>query len=67
MNFVTDRELIEGCIKEEKDCQEELFRRYAGKMLVVCMRYARHQMEAEDNGGLNCFITLVAFTGWCMV
>ena len=25
-----------------------MFQRYAGKMLAVCMRYARHRMEAED-------------------
>ncbi|MCB0579748.1 MAG: sigma-70 family RNA polymerase sigma factor, partial [Phaeodactylibacter sp.] len=28
--------------------QQELFRRYSGKMLMVCLRYARHEMEAED-------------------
>ncbi|MCB0642738.1 MAG: sigma-70 family RNA polymerase sigma factor, partial [Phaeodactylibacter sp.] len=31
-----------------RNCQRELFTRYAGKMLTVCRRYARHQMEAED-------------------
>ncbi len=46
--YVTDRELIEGCIREERACQEELFRRYAGKLLSICRRYARHEMEAED-------------------
>ncbi len=45
---MTDRELIEGCIREERACQEELFRRYAGKLLSICRRYARHEMEAED-------------------
>ena len=45
---MTEQDLIKGCIKQDRKCQEELFRRFAGKMLVVCMRYARHQMEAED-------------------
>ncbi|MEM9820658.1 MAG: sigma-70 family RNA polymerase sigma factor [Bacteroidota bacterium] len=45
---MTDKALIEGCIKENKQCQKELFLRYAGKMLTVCRRYARHQLEAED-------------------
>jgi RNA polymerase sigma factor (sigma-70 family) len=45
---LTDRELILGCIREERDCQLEVFRRYSGKMLSVCLRYARHHMEAED-------------------
>lgn len=45
---MTDRELILGCIREERDCQLEVFRRYSGKMLSVCLRYSRHHMEAED-------------------
>ncbi len=48
MLWVTEKELIEGCIREERSCQEELFRRYAGKLLSICRRYARHEMEAED-------------------
>ncbi len=45
---MTERELIEGCLRGERAAQEELFRRYSGKMLAVCRRYARHEMEAED-------------------
>lgn len=45
---MTEQDLINGCIRDDRKYQEELFRRYAGKMLVVCLRYARHQMEAED-------------------
>lgn len=45
---MTEQELIAGCINEDRKCQEELFRRYAGKMLAMCLRYTRHQMEAED-------------------
>lgn len=40
--------MILGCIREDRDCQLEVFQRYSGKMLSVCLRYARHQMEAED-------------------
>jgi RNA polymerase sigma factor (sigma-70 family) len=45
---LTDKELIEGCIREDRRCQMELFRRFAGKMMAVCRRYARHELEAED-------------------
>lgn len=45
---MTEHDLIKGCIRENRHCQQEVFRRYAGKMLAVCMRYARHRMEAED-------------------
>ncbi len=45
---VTEQELIQGCIQENKQCQKEVFRRYAGRMLAICLRYARHRLEAED-------------------
>ena len=35
-------------MREDRKCQQEVFRRYASKMMGVCLRYARHQMEAED-------------------
>ena len=35
-------------MREERACQQALFRRYAATMLGVCRRYARHDMEAED-------------------
>jgi RNA polymerase sigma factor (sigma-70 family) len=45
---LTERDLIKGCLQEDRHCQEVLFQRYAGKMLTVCRRYARHELEAED-------------------
>jgi RNA polymerase sigma factor (sigma-70 family) len=45
---VTENDIILGCINEDRQCQRELFNRYAGKMMTVCLRYARHRMEAED-------------------
>lgn len=45
---VEDNELIQGCLRQDRKYQEAIFRRYAGKLQVVSMRYARHRMEAED-------------------
>jgi len=45
---VTEIDLINGCIREDKTCQKEVFKRYAPKMFTICLRYARHRMEAED-------------------
>ena len=45
---LTERQLIEGCRREDRTCQRALFRRYAVTMLGVCRRYARHEAEAED-------------------
>lgn len=45
---VTEEELARGCIREDRACQQELFRRYSGRMMAVCLRYARSREEAED-------------------
>ncbi len=45
---MSENDLIKGCLRENRHCQAEVFQRYAGKMLSVCLRYARHRMEAED-------------------
>ena len=45
---MTEIELIQGCTQENRLCQREIFNRFAGKMMTVCLRYARHRMEAED-------------------
>jgi len=43
-----DLNLIKGCIREDKSSQKALFVKYAGKMMVVCLRYARRPEEAKD-------------------
>lgn len=45
---MTDRELIEGCLKGLSHCEKALFDRFAGKMMALCLRYADSQAEAED-------------------
>jgi RNA polymerase sigma-70 factor (ECF subfamily) len=53
--------IIQGCLRGDRICQKLLFDRYAGKMLAVCMRYARHRMEAEDllqDGFIKVFTNL---------
>ncbi len=42
------KKVINGCIKGKRKYQEMLHRAFYGKMLVVCMRYADNQAEAED-------------------
>ena len=45
---LSERELIEGCLAGDHRCQEALYARYARRMFAVCLRFARHQLEAED-------------------
>jgi len=70
---VSEQELIKGCLRENRNCQREVFRRYAGKMLAVCLRYTRHRMEAEDVlqdafikvfDSIHTFQSRGSFEGW---
>ncbi len=54
-------QIIQGCLRGDRISQKHLFDRYAGKMLAVCMRYAKHRMEAEDllqDGFIKVFTNL---------
>ncbi len=58
------KELISGCIKNDRRSQEELFKLFYGKMLGVCMRYARDRDTAEEmlqEGFIKIFDKLEAF------
>ena len=70
---VHDKDLIIGCIKKDRECQRKLYAKYAGKMMTVCLRYARHYAEAEDilqDGFIKVFKNISkfkhqgSFEGW---
>ena len=50
MNIAEDRlmPLWEGCLKNDRKQQEQLYRLLAPRMLAVCMRYATDKDEAQD-------------------
>ena len=48
MRELTERELVEGCKREDRRAQETLYSRFARRMYAVCLRYARHRLEAQD-------------------
>ncbi len=45
---MSEQEIINGCIRQNKQCQQLLFNQYAGIFMTICLRYATDQMEAED-------------------
>ena len=56
--------LIDGSINNDRRSQEELFKLFYGKMLGVCMRYARDRDTAEEmlqEGFIKIFDKLEAF------
>ena len=40
--------LAEGCREGEDTARRELYDRYAGRLLSICMRYAGDRTTAED-------------------
>jgi RNA polymerase sigma-70 factor (ECF subfamily) len=61
---LSEAELVHGCLREDRHCQEMLYRRYAPRMYAVCLRYARHEMEAQDlmqDGFIRVFEKLADF------
>jgi RNA polymerase sigma factor (sigma-70 family) len=38
----------EGCLRNERKCQEQFYKLLAPRMLAVCMRYATDKDEAQD-------------------
>ncbi|MBI3511066.1 MAG: sigma-70 family RNA polymerase sigma factor [Bacteroidetes bacterium] len=70
---MTDNELIAGCIRQDRTCQEELYKRFYGKMLGVTLRYAKDRDEARDmlqEGFIKVYTSLRnfsfkgSFEGW---
>ncbi|MBX2815843.1 MAG: sigma-70 family RNA polymerase sigma factor [Saprospiraceae bacterium] len=45
---MNQEEVIAGCIRQEHACQKHLFDLVSGKMMTVCLRYARNRADAED-------------------
>ncbi|MGK7396735.1 MAG: RNA polymerase sigma factor [Candidatus Cyclobacteriaceae bacterium M3_2C_046] len=43
-----EEDLIKGCLKGDRKYQRELYEHFSKKMLVVCLRYTKSTLEAED-------------------
>ncbi|HYX05128.1 MAG TPA: RNA polymerase sigma factor [Bacteroidales bacterium] len=41
-------DIINGCKKGRRDCQEKLYTLFSAKMFGVCLRYANNRSDAED-------------------
>lgn len=40
--------IIAGCVKNDRVCQEKLFKLFYGKLMVVCLRYTIDKDTAQD-------------------
>ena len=66
-------EIIEGCVKGDRKCQQIIYEKFYGKMLGVCMRYSKDREEARDvlqDGFVKVFANIKlygasgSFEGW---
>jgi RNA polymerase sigma factor (sigma-70 family) len=56
--LINQKQLISSCLAGTRASQGELYELYAGKMMVVCLRYSKNREEAEEilqDGFLNVF------------
>ena len=40
--------LIQGCIEWDRQAQNRLYKKHAGKMFAICLQYSKSREEAED-------------------
>jgi len=40
--------IVDGCAKGNRECQQTLYKATYGKMMALCMRYAKDKDEAKD-------------------
>lgn len=66
-------EIVEGCVKGDRKCQQAVFQKFYGRMLGLCMRYSRDREEARDilqDGFIKVFANIRnyggngSFEGW---
>lgn len=61
-----DAELIERCLRGESIACSQLFKRYYGQLMPICLRYARNGDEAKDmmqDGFARIFTKLSTYSG----
>ena len=61
----SERQVVEGCIKGDRQSQEALYKRFSGKMLAVSKRYLKDLALAEDafqDAFVKVFVHLKNFT-----
>jgi RNA polymerase sigma factor (sigma-70 family) len=64
--MLDEKEIIEGCRRNERKAQKALYERYASILLGVCIRYSGRRDEAEDilqDGLIKVYFNIKEFAG----
>jgi RNA polymerase sigma factor (sigma-70 family) len=62
---IDERTLVQNCLRGVSSAQQELYQRFSGKMMGVCLRYARNSDDAKDllqDGFIKTFGKLSQFS-----
>ena len=46
--FLSEKEIVAGCIRKDRDAQGELYARYASRLYTLCLRYVEDTEQARD-------------------
>lgn len=46
--FLSEKEIVSGCIRKDRDAQGELYSRYASRLYTLCLRYIEDTEQARD-------------------
>jgi RNA polymerase sigma-70 factor (ECF subfamily) len=46
--MLSEKELVEGCLSQNRAIEKLLYLRYSSKMYALCLRYAKDKEEAKD-------------------
>ncbi|MBK8806411.1 MAG: sigma-70 family RNA polymerase sigma factor [Bacteroidales bacterium] len=63
--MITENEIIEGCLKNDRKMQKVLYERFSSRMYSICLRYAKDKAEADDilqEGFLKIFTKIHQFS-----
>lgn len=61
-----DIELINGCISNSRKAQEQLYKRFYGPMISLCLRYTRQEEDAIEvlhNGFMKVYKNIHTYDG----
>jgi RNA polymerase sigma-70 factor (ECF subfamily) len=64
--MLDEKEIIEGCCRNDRKAQKNLYERYASILLGVCIRYSGRRDEAEDilqDGLIKIYFNIKDFAG----
>ena len=64
--IMTDQELVQACLRKDPKAQRALYDQFAGKMMGVCLRYVKDQIDAQDvlqEGFIRVFEKLNQYSG----